>query len=286
LLEGLHAAHEARGPGGRPLDVVHRDVSPQNILVGIDGLARVVDFGIAKAASQLHETTAGGAHKGKIRYMAPEQLDGRAADRRADIWAAGVVLWELLALRRLFAANSDGATVRNVMEMPIPSVSSVFDRVLGGALSRDPALRYADARTMALALEAACPPASSREISAWVGELAAPALTERQRIVDELETVAKAGMPSVRTQLAVITERASRNKGPLVPPRSARPPPPAPTAPTAEEATQPFGGRPFVSTPPPAPMAKSRAGIVIALGVAFVLAIALVLGWHFLGVRI
>jgi len=100
VLHGLHAAHEARGSSGEPLGIVHRDVSPQNILVGADGVARLADFGVAKAAGRLH-TTQEGRVKGKVAYMAPEQVRAEPLDRRADIWAAGVVAWEVLAGRRL-----------------------------------------------------------------------------------------------------------------------------------------------------------------------------------------
>src|SRR3984885_9026799 len=100
-LRGLHAAHEARDAGGALLGVVHRDVSPQNILVGVDGTARVLDFGIAKARGRAH-ATATGQIKGKFAYMPPEQLHGEELDRRADVYAAGVVLWESLVGGRLF----------------------------------------------------------------------------------------------------------------------------------------------------------------------------------------
>jgi serine/threonine-protein kinase len=218
FLEGLHAAHSARGVGGAPLGIVHRDVSPQNVLVGSDGLARVLDFGIAKATSQLHETSAGSSHKGKLRYMSPEQINGQVVDRRADVWAAGVVLWELLTQRRLFAGDSNGAIVRNVLDMPIPPPSEVspelgsFDTVIARALARAEVERYRDARSMALGLEAACKPASSREVSEWVESLVGPALREREVLLHDLEAMANAGMPSVRTQLAVIADQASRSE--------------------------------------------------------------------------
>jgi serine/threonine protein kinase len=93
VLTGLHAAHEARDEGGAPLDIVHRDVSPQNVLVGVDGVPRVVDFGVAKAAGRLH-TTEEGQIKGKLAYMAPEQLTMARLDRRVDVFAAAAVLWE------------------------------------------------------------------------------------------------------------------------------------------------------------------------------------------------
>ena len=99
--EGLHAAHEITDDRGLPLGVVHRDVSPQNIMVGADGTVRVIDFGVATSRGRLHET-APGVLKGKFAYMAPEQLFDRQTDRRADVWALGVCLWEGLTGRRLF----------------------------------------------------------------------------------------------------------------------------------------------------------------------------------------
>src|SRR5439155_1734139 len=109
-LAGLHEAHEARSESGEPLGIVHRDVSPQNILVGADGLARVLDFGIAKARGRLQSTGAGQV-KGKLAYTAPEQLLGREVDRRADVYASAVVLWEALVGKHLFHAPNEGETV-------------------------------------------------------------------------------------------------------------------------------------------------------------------------------
>jgi serine/threonine-protein kinase len=105
LLEGLHAAHEAVGEHGEPLSIVHRDVSPQNVMVGTDGVARVLDFGVAKAANRL-QTTRDGQIKGKIEYMAPEQIRGGAVDRRTDVYSAACCLWEMLTGRRLYIADN------------------------------------------------------------------------------------------------------------------------------------------------------------------------------------
>ena len=105
LLHGLHAAHEATGEDGAPLKLVHRDVSPQNVIVGADGIARVVDFGIAKAIGRA-QVTREGQLRGKMPYMAPEQLLRRGVDRRTDVYAAGVIAWEALAGKRLFQAES------------------------------------------------------------------------------------------------------------------------------------------------------------------------------------
>src|SRR5688500_2262135 len=99
--EGLHAAHELRDDVGEPLEVVHRDVSPQNLLIGYYGGVRVLDFGVASARHRLY-STATGEVKGKFAYIAPEQIEGQPVDRRADVWSLGVVLYECIALRRLF----------------------------------------------------------------------------------------------------------------------------------------------------------------------------------------
>src|SRR5262245_60378789 len=113
VLHGLHAAHEAKTPTGVPLDVVHRDVSPQNVLAGLAGLARLLDFGVAKASSQL-PSTKDGRIKGKLAYMAPEQLMREPIDRRTDIFSASVVLWESLVGKRLFSGDSEGDTVTRI----------------------------------------------------------------------------------------------------------------------------------------------------------------------------
>ncbi|MFI5312483.1 MAG: serine/threonine-protein kinase, partial [Gemmatimonadales bacterium] len=114
MLQGLHAAHEARSEDGTPLGIVHRDVSPQNILVGTDGLAHLIDFGVAKANGRL-QTTREGHLKGKLAYMSPEQLRGELVTRRSDLYAASVVLWETLVGQRLFRAGDEGATVTRVL---------------------------------------------------------------------------------------------------------------------------------------------------------------------------
>jgi serine/threonine protein kinase len=131
VLHGLHAAHEATDDHGDPLEIVHRDVSPHNVLVGADGIARVLDFGVAKAAGRIH-TTRDGQVKGKLAYMAPEQLRARGLDRRTDVFAAGIVLWELLTLERLFGDTSEEIVVTNVLERPIPRPSTI-----AGGLSKE-----------------------------------------------------------------------------------------------------------------------------------------------------
>lgn len=160
LCEGLHAVHETCDERGRPLNIVHRDITPQNLFVLYDGTVRLMDFGIAHSEAALHRTEAG-IVMGKVGYLAPEQLaHGGAADRRWDVWSMGVVLWEVLAGRRLFTGKSLGSTPREISEMPIPQpsvyngeVSTSLDTVVMRALERDPSKRYRTARELGLALE-------------------------------------------------------------------------------------------------------------------------------------
>src|SRR5688500_2931879 len=121
---GLHHAHEARSSAGEPLQIVHRDVSPQNVIVGIDGRARISDFGVVHAASRLQETRENQL-KGKLAYMAPEQARSHPADRRSDLYALGIVTWELLAGRRLFHYDTPAQTMDAVVHPSIPPLTSV-----------------------------------------------------------------------------------------------------------------------------------------------------------------
>ncbi len=149
--EGLHAAHELRGNDGSPLGVVHRDVSPQNLFVGFDGVLKVVDFGIAKAADKVSVTRTLEL-KGKVAYMSPEQIHRGTVDRRTDVFALGVVLWEMLTLRRLFRRSQQVDTMYAVLEGPIPPPSQLrdlpaeLDEVILAALDRSPETRTPDAR--------------------------------------------------------------------------------------------------------------------------------------------
>jgi eukaryotic-like serine/threonine-protein kinase len=162
VLAGLHYAHELSDFRGEPLRIVHRDVSPQNIMVGYDGRVRLLDFGIAKASLQTTETEVG-MLKGKVRYMAPEQVDPNATvDRRADIFAIGVVLWEMVTKQRLFSNDMSVASLVALVNPAIPAAraSSVFpdihpmlDSILAKALEKVPANRFQTAAEMKRALE-------------------------------------------------------------------------------------------------------------------------------------
>ena len=152
---GLHHAHSATDLTGNPMRIVHRDISPQNIMVRSDGVTKVVDFGIAKAANR-STRTATGLLKGKLQYMPPEQVNNQAMDGRADQWALGVILWELTCGKRLFKGENDLETLRHVLENPIPAPSSVvpgypaqLEAVVMRILQRDPELRYPDCNAVA-----------------------------------------------------------------------------------------------------------------------------------------
>ncbi len=192
-LHGLHAAHEAKDEEGRPLEIVHRDVSPENVLVGTDGSARLLDFGVAKAASRLH-TTRDGSIKGKLRYMAPEQLARRKVTRQTDVFAASAICWELLTGEKLFTGETDAEIVGAVLEAPIaapsqvrPSVPMALDAIVLRGLSRDTTRRFSTARELALALAEACPPAGAAEVGLWVEGLASAELAKRQSRIADLE---------------------------------------------------------------------------------------------------
>ncbi|OJY21793.1 MAG: hypothetical protein BGO98_02960 [Myxococcales bacterium 68-20] len=218
-LEGIHAAHEATDEHGQPLGIVHRDVSPQNILVGRDGIARVIDFGVAKAAGRRQETE-GGELKGKLAYMAPEQLTRQAVDRRCDVFAMGAVLWEALTGRRLFAGEDAASTLYSVLNEPIMPPSSVcsdlplaLDGVVLRALHRDPSMRFPTAREMALAVEMACPPASPRQTGEWVEKLAAEALRIRADIVRAVEQATSPPNPAMMLSHQGAEDLSSHSSG-------------------------------------------------------------------------
>ena len=189
VLAGLHAAHEARSETGVPLHVVHRDVSPQNILVGVDGVSRVLDFGVAKATDRI-QSTREGELKGKIAYMAPEQIENTPSDRRTDIYAASVVLWEALTGQRLFQAESEAGVLRRVLSGQIahpmihtPELPTELDAIVMRGLARDPSARFASAEEMSLALRRCLVPATTSDVSAWVTSLAGEALTRRGIVI-------------------------------------------------------------------------------------------------------
>jgi serine/threonine-protein kinase len=234
VLRGLHAAHEATHRKMGPLNIVHRDISPQNVLVGVDGAPRVLDFGVAKAMDRLQEMTREGQLKGKLAYMAPEQFNGGTVTRSVDIWAASVVLWESLTARRLFAADKQVDTIMKIAEAPVQPPSNymidmektvgadayqmleALDRIVLRGLEKDPAKRFPTAREMAQALEWAMPPAAPSEVTEWVEEYAHDALLERSQMLGSLLADSQS-----RTMAAPLAVAAIASTRPLSSPNSA-----------------------------------------------------------------
>ncbi|MBN1654983.1 MAG: protein kinase [Deltaproteobacteria bacterium] len=191
-LNGLGAAHELTDETGAPLHLVHRDISPQNIMVSTDGISRLTDFGVAKAASRISNTKEG-QFKGKLAYMAPEHASDGKADQRSDLFAMGTILWECLTGQRLFRADNHAATLTKVCLDPIPMPSSVdpdlatFDNVLESALERDPDKRFQSASEFVDAIEANAAKldgiAKSRAVSNLVKQYASDKLQKDRDLI-------------------------------------------------------------------------------------------------------
>ncbi len=209
--EGLHAAHELTDDGGRPVDLVHRDISPQNLLVTYDGTTTVMDFGIAHALGRLHETRQNRL-KGTLPYMSPEQGKRLPLDRRADIWSLGVVLWELVAGKRLFHRASAVETINAVMSEPISAPSSArpgtpaeLDRIVQKALARDREDRYPTARELgrdlARFIAAQGEAVTTADLSDWMRDAFRDEHARRRELIDQARRMRGKGVPRVSPRL-------------------------------------------------------------------------------------
>ncbi|ATB37985.1 serine/threonine protein kinase [Cystobacter fuscus] len=216
---GLDHAHKKVDANGKPLNIVHRDISPQNILLTFDGRTKVVDFGIAKAADQATETRSG-VLKGKYSYMSPEQAAGEKVDRRSDIFALGVVLYELLTGTRLFKRSNDVITLQAVIECKVlppsqvnPRVPRDLDPIVMKALEREPGDRYPEAVQLQRALEqwldTYSQPSSTAHLAAYMKDLYATRLAEEARLGDVLVEEAEAHSPSIAPKSPDRTGRSS-----------------------------------------------------------------------------
>ncbi len=225
-LLGLHAAHELRDRDGKSLNLVHRDFSPQNILISVDGHTRLGDFGVAKAADRAVRTKTG-LTKGKIAYMSPEQARGRAVDRRCDVWAAGVVAWELLSGRRMYASDDDVATLLSIVTERPPRLSTVLDDIpkalddaLAWALEPELERRCPDADSLRKRLEEAFAEdtgtGDAAELSTFVREVTKGELAERKERIAEMQ--------ALRERMGELTRaRLLAGTTPSTPPESQRP---------------------------------------------------------------
>jgi serine/threonine-protein kinase len=215
--EGLHAAHELRGKAGQPLGLVHRNVSPQNLFVTYDGRVKVVDFGIAKVADRLAAQTGAGMIKGKLAYMSPEQFVNRGVDRRTDVFALGVVLWEMSTGRRLFKAETDLETLDRVRACEVPPPSSIvpgYPRELSAivmrALARNKEERFPTARDLSRALQMFQARGGhfvgAEEIAGLVHALFAERIREREEHLLRAAEITSAGAPRRQEETPIRVE--------------------------------------------------------------------------------
>jgi serine/threonine protein kinase len=197
VADGLHAAHELRDNAGHHLELVHRDVTPGNIVVLYNGQVKIVDFGIAKARGRLAGETDARKLKGKLGYVSPEQIRGQSSDRRADIFALGVVMWEALTYRRLFRGNNPGTVLAAIVKEKLQPPSAVrkeippqLDAIVMRALARNPEERYPTAQEMHSDLETFLTGAGAlqqrKTIATYMQEVFAEQIQERARILREM----------------------------------------------------------------------------------------------------
>jgi len=223
-LAGLHHAHELKDYDGTPLRIIHRDVSPHNIFVTYDGVVKVVDFGIAKAALSTVETEVG-VLKGKVAYMSPEQAGGGPIDARADVFAMGIVLWELLTKQRLMSGDSAAATLHRLLMTPIPSVRTLrpdvdpeLASILARALQKDPADRFQSAKEMRDSLDDYIARSGPGPRADDIGHLVSDMF---QKVRDDIQRQIKRHMEGVtqvplRTDEPTALARDSIKQGPAV----------------------------------------------------------------------
>jgi serine/threonine-protein kinase len=305
--DALHYAHELKDRTGEPLGLIHRDVTPANIFLCDSGVAKVLDFGIAKARGASTKTE-DGAVKGKYAYMAPEQLRGGGIDRRVDVFALGVVLYEMIALRRLFQRKTDYLTFRAVMEQPIPDVrryrGDVPDALIAAlsrALDRDPKQRFDSARQLGSAVLDAIGrrPWSQGELGDFVKANFADELAQRAQQVasaigrspsqqrmtmpliahDDSEDTDDDAFPSVETDVDAKAFGPPPSSDPFV---QLTPPPFAAVGETTGSAPELAPLRP-VAAPSTSPVIVERRSLVwpiVAVGGLGVAAGALFLVWH------
>jgi len=268
MLQGLVAVHEATDEKGKALSLVHRDVSPPNVLVGVDGVARVLDFGIATALDHIEES-APERRKGKRGYMSPEQVRGERLTQRSDIFSAGVVIWELLALRRLFPAEQENEPGEAVLRGGYPRASQyrpelpeALDEIVMKALALDPGERFASMHELLDAFETHAPArANARRVGEWVLELAKDALSERSRKLLRVENWQAEELPLKSTPFAAelpLRPASTSTRPPEVfqasIPVDIPPPPPLPRLPL--EAASERSSRP--PSPSSAPLLAAR----------------------------
>ncbi|HMY19990.1 MAG TPA: serine/threonine-protein kinase, partial [Polyangium sp.] len=264
MLAGLHAAHELCNSSGEPLNVVHRDVSPQNVLVGVDGIARIMDFGVARAESRIASTRSGDA-KGKLVYMAPEQAAQKELDRRADVYAAGLVFWELLVGRRLLRGDNDLVVMHQIFHAvhpspheAIPAIPREISDVVMQAIAREPADRFPTTAAFADAIDRAAratntPIASTKGVAEFVRAL------NLHKSPNEVISASRSlpAPSSIRTMPSAATDGISA-------PNSVLPKIEISTGPTSTESRGGFATTPAATSPPKA--SGRKAILLVSIG--------------------
>ncbi len=251
MLAGLDYAHRKCDEKGRPLGIVHRDISPQNILISFDGDVKIVDFGIARAATKVHATQAG-VIKGKFGYMSPEQALGQDVDGRSDIFAAGILLYEMLTLERLFQGTTDGVTLDRVKRADVPTPSRTnphlppqLDAIVFKALERRPEDRFQSAAEMRLAV--------SRFLYSLSEEASAHTLSSYIKGLFKEELAERAARPPIvmpRGAMEISQDSGSQQAGqPSIASAVKSPPPPEEAAPDPGVLFEPIACAPVAAPP-------------------------------------
>jgi serine/threonine-protein kinase len=266
VLEGMHYAHELKDFDGAPLDIVHRDVTPQNIFVVYEGQVKIVDFGIAKAAGRASETRHG-VIKGKVTYMAPEQALGQMVDRRVDVFAIGVMAFEAAVGRRMWKGVKDEDIIRSLIKGRIPgpkdfdeNVDDELDRIVRKALAHNADDRYATAADfqteLAAYLHSKGPRPTARELGGFISELFADKRKLTSKIIEQqLAKLKRASILSV-AQLPQATEPVSGAEPSSSPDVAERP-----SLPFQTPSMPPARSRPSIPyQPPPPPLAEGDRG--------------------------
>jgi serine/threonine-protein kinase len=265
---GLHAAHELKSDTGEPLGVVHRDVSPANVLISCSGEIKVIDFGVAKAVDRMTEETSAGILKGKVSYMAPEQAMGKPIDRRADVWACGVMLYQLLSGKVPYDAENQIATlhllIKGMPPTPLKGVPEEVAELVYTALAYVPDGRFATADEMHRAVEsvlvARCGAVTATDVASYVGEQLSARIEKRKKTIERaIRAAEERSQIADEFERAVPTESSLRSVPDLKTPSlftaetRIEMPEPAPAEPPPPESER------ILRTPSPAPMAVARA---------------------------
>jgi serine/threonine protein kinase len=288
VAQALHHAHERKGLNGAPLDIVHRDVTPANVMVGHDGVVKLLDFGIARGKGRSMETSSGTV-KGKFAYMAPEQCMGKKVDRRADVFSVGILLYELSTLRRAFRAETDYETLQKIVKGEIAPPSSLvpdyppaLEALVQRAMAVDLEQRFQSAAEIDAAIEAVAAElggiAGQPQLRAFMSERFPEGAAEAGAvIVEEVEpAIPRTRTPSAQPQSGPVPsffpslvpappreQRITGNQGAL--PGSGPYPVVAASTPTPTPASMPAQPTPFPGTGP-APVQKTMLGHLAPAG--------------------